>query len=161
MRNSFKKFVGLVLVSSSLFLSGCVVPVRVEGTAMEPNFSAGDRLFMRSDLTKIGRGDVIYFKYPKDETKTYLKRVIGLPGERVEIKNGLVLIDGQVIDEPYVDTKYDQSGTSFPERTVPQNHYYVMGDNRDNSSDSRYWGTVDKRLLLGKYYATYYSAQKK
>ena len=84
-----------------------------------------------------------------------MKRIIGLPGERVEIRGGEVLINGEPIVEDYLDQRYNQSSPTFQEQMVPSNHYFVLGDNRDNSSDSRYWGTVDRSLIEGKLYMRY------
>ena len=147
-------------LTAFLFSACAPRPVRVEGVAMLPNFGDGDRVMMNTNLGDLQRGEVITFLYPKDNTKWYFKRIIGLPGETLEIREGKVYINGQVLDEPYIDETYNQVKQSFPPRIVPQNHYFVMGDNRDNSSDSRYWGTVDKALIQGKYYLTYHKSSK-
>lgn len=142
-------------------ISACsVVPVAVEGTAMMPAFNNGDKILVDTKFNELKRGDVIIFLYPKDRSKSYFKRIIGLPGEVVEIRGGEVLIDGQIMDETYVDEAFNQTKPDFPPRKVPEYQYFVMGDNRDNSSDSRYWGTVDKELVTGKYYMTYSEAEK-
>ena len=150
-----------VALTAFLFSACSPKPVLVEGTAMLPNFRNGDRVMMDKNLGELKRGDVITFLYPKDRSKWYIKRIIGLPGETIEILEGKVFINGQVLDEPYIDESYNQVKANSPPRKVPEYQYFVMGDNRDNSSDSRYWGTVDKELIQGKYYMTYYKAEDK
>lgn len=146
----------------ALLFSACSSqPVLVEGTAMMPTFNNGDKLLMDKKVSDLKRGDVIIFLFPKDRKKSYIKRIIGLPGETIEIREGKVYINGQVLDEPYVDESYNQQKATFPPRLIPEYNYFVLGDNRDNSSDSRYWGTVDKELIKGKYYLTYSKAQEK
>lgn len=150
------------VVSTVFLFSACSPkPVLVEGKAMLPNFRNGDRVMMDKNVSELNRGDVITFLYPKDRTKWYFKRIIGLPGETIEIREGKVYINGEVLEEPYIDESYNQAKANFPPRKVPEYQYFVMGDNRDNSSDSRYWGTVDKELIQGKYYMTYYKAEDK
>jgi len=127
---------------------------------MMPAFNDGDKVLMDKNIGELKRGDVITFLYPKDRTKWYLKRIIGLPGETVEIREGKVYINGQVLDEPYVDETFNQMKANFPPKKVAEYNYFVMGDNRDNSSDSRYWGTVDKDLIKGKYYMIYSKAKE-
>jgi signal peptidase I len=154
-----KIFLSFPILIFSLLGSACAPqPVRVEGRAMLPNFNDGDRIIMNRSVGELKRGDVVSFLYPKDKSKWYIKRVIGLPGEKIEIRDGAVYIDGQVLDEPYLDRKYNQTRGTFAPRTVPENHFYVLGDNRDNSSDSRYWGTLPKDLITGRYVSTYYRA---
>ena len=124
---------------------------------MLPAMNDGDRWLVTTSIGDLKRGDVVVFRYPKDETKSYVKRVIGLPGERVEIRAGVVLINGQPLAEDYVDRDHNKAAASFPQKVVPDNHYFVMGDNRDNSSDSRYWGPVDRSLIEGKLYTRYFN----
>lgn len=126
---------------------------------MLPAFSNGDRILMDKNLSGLKRGEVVTFLYPKDRTKSYIKRIVGLPSETVEIRQGQTYINGQILDEPYVDDEYNQSKPTFPPRLVPEYQYFVMGDNRDNSSDSRFWGTLDEKLITGKYYMTYSKAE--
>jgi len=140
--------------------SGCLKPIKVEGTAMSPTMNDGDRWFVTMSIDDVRRGDIIEFRFPKDETKRYVKRVIGLPGERVEIRAGAVLINGELLVEDYLDENYNLRAPWFPVKIVPSNHYFVMGDNRDNSSDSRYWGTVDQSLIEGKLYTRYIEGKK-
>ena len=149
---------GVVLIAC--FLTACSpLPVRVEGVAMLPSFNDGDRVLMDKNFGELKRGEIIAFLYPKDRSKWYFKRIIGLPGETVEIEEGKVFINGQMLDEPYVDAGHNQYKANFPPKKVPEYQYFVMGDNRDNSSDSRYWGTVDKELITGKYYMTYFKVK--
>ncbi|HEX9960208.1 MAG TPA: signal peptidase I [Pyrinomonadaceae bacterium] len=150
-----------ILIFSLVCLGCSIKPVRLEGTAMLPSFHDGDRVFIDKQPGELKRGDVIMFLYPKDTSKRYFKRIIGLPGEKVEIREGKVFIDGQILDEPYLNREYNQTGDAFPPKTVPENHYYVLGDNRANSSDSRYWGTVSRDLITGKYVSTYFKANSK
>jgi len=140
----------------SLLSAGCFRPIVFEGVSMEPNFHDGDRILMAESIDDLKRLDVIYFRYPKDETKAYMKRIVGLPGEKVEVKNGVVFVNDEEIDETaYVDPNRNNSSASFPPRIIAPDNYYVLGDNRDNSSDSRYWGTVSRSQILGKYYFRY------
>ena len=146
----------LLFVSICFFFTACSLqPISVEGIAMKPSFNDGDKILIDKNFGELKRGDVITFLYPKDRSKWYFKRITGLPGDIVEIREGRVYINGQILDEPYVEELYNQAKSNFPPLKVPENHYFVMGDNRDNSSDSRYWGSVDKELIKGKYYMTY------
>lgn len=145
----------------SLFSACSSQPILVEGTAMLPNFKNGDKILIDKNLGELKRGDVITFLYPKDRTKSYFKRIIGFPGETIEIRAGKVFINGQVLEEPYLDEKYNNAKQTFQPKVIAENNYFVMGDNRDNSSDSRYWGTVDKELIKGKYYLTYSESEEK
>jgi signal peptidase I len=144
----------------ALFAACSPKPVVVEGSAMLPTFKNGDRILTDENIGELKRGDVITFLYPKDTSKWYLKRVVGLPGETVEIRSGKVYINGRVLDEPYLDESYDKAKSSIPPRPVPENSYFVIGDNRDNSSDSRYWGSVPRELVKGKYYMIYSKAKE-
>jgi len=154
------KYYFLFLIAVNCLLSGCSAkPVVVEGTAMKPSFNNGDRILVVKEFGELKRGDLITFLFPKDRTKWYFKRVVGLPGETIEIREGKVFINGELLDEPYVDENYDKTKQSFPPRKIEPYNYFVMGDNRDNSSDSRYWGTVEEKLITGKYTMTYSKAE--
>jgi signal peptidase I len=129
--------------------------VTYEGTSMLPGIKDGDRLvlarFDRGAEFDVKRGDIVLFRYPRDPEKLYVKRLVGLPGETVEVRSdGRVLIDGKELAEPYVDPKLNVMDTSDPPVYVEPHHYYVLGDNRDNSSDSRMWGAVPEEYILGK-----------
>ena len=155
----------LIIVVFILFGVFFVQPVVVEGTSMLPELHDGERLlvnklvyykFQSVSWGHIERGDIVVFWYPNDPDKSYVKRVIGLPGETVELRNGKVFIDGNELTEAYLETEYNQSMPSVPAKKVDEHHYFVMGDNRDNSSDSRYWGLVPEKYIYGKAFFRYW-----
>ncbi len=121
---------------------------------MLPTIKNGERLHTEKldaeSKVRLARGDILVFKYPKDPSKGYIKRLIGLPGDTVEIRAGEVWVNGSKLSEPYVDSKMNMSERSQPAVVVPARSYYVLGDNRDNSSDSRSWGFVPEELLIAK-----------
>ena len=129
-------------------------PVKVEGTSMTPALVNDERIFInkfvyRFGLSDIVRGDTIVFWAPEDSSRSYIKRVIGVPGDGVEIVNGTVILNGQRLDEPYiVDDNRDRM--SMPYRTVEAGRYFVLGDHRNSSNDSRSWGTVPRDAIYGK-----------
>jgi signal peptidase I len=141
----------------SILIAGFIIlflyqPVRVEGTSMLPMLEDQDRLFINKFAYRfedIQRGDVVVFLYPHDHTKSYIKRVIGLPGDRLRIDHGTVWVNGVAQTEEYVPLKYEDD-RSEPEMTVPQGEYFVMGDHRSISSDSRDFGPVERSLIYGK-----------
>jgi len=135
-----------------------VQPVKVEGIAMEPGLKHGDRIFISRNLDRIERGEIAIFYYPFDESKSYIKRVVGLPNDQVEIRQGQVFVNREKVPEPYVDSKNNQALRSSKEITVPEDNYYVIGDNRDNSNDSRIWGPLPRQFIYGKFASKYYSA---
>jgi signal peptidase I len=127
-------------------------PVRVEGTSMLPVLHDEDRLLINKFAYKVGeihRGDVVVFLYPHDTTKSYIKRVIALPGDDLRIDHGTVWVNGAVVKEPYVPLRFADD-RSQPEMTVPEDEYFVMGDHRTISSDSRDFGPVPRNLIYGR-----------
>jgi len=127
-------------------------PVRVEGTSMLPRLADHDRLFINKFAYRIGdvkRGDVVVFLYPADHTKSYIKRVIGLPGDEVRVDHGHVIVNGVQLVEPYVEARF-QDDRSIPDVLVPVSEVFVMGDHRSVSSDSRDFGPVSEKLIYGK-----------
>src|SRR5580692_4005602 len=127
-------------------------PVKVEGTSMAPLLSDQERIFINKFVYRfepIGRGDVIVFWYPLDRSKSFIKRVIGLPGDTIEIRSGHLYLDGKELLEPYVPAFY-LDGTSYALRRVPADNYFVMGDHRDSSNDSRMFGPVPRQYIYGK-----------
>jgi signal peptidase I len=121
---------------------------------MLPTIKNGERLHTEKldaeSKARLARGDILVFKYPKDLSKGYIKRLIGLPGDTVEIRAAEVWVNGNKLSEPYVDSKMNISQRSQPAVVVPTRSYYVLGDNRDNSSDSGIWGFVSEELLIAK-----------
>jgi signal peptidase I len=146
------------LMIAALVVVFIVQPVKVEGTSMLPRLHDGERIFVNKLIyydeyrwaPKIERGDIVVFWYPNDPSKSYIKRVIGLPGETVEVREGTVFINGAVLEEKYLDPGENASSASQGPMQVKLNYYFVMGDNRDNSSDSRSWGLVPKKYIYGK-----------
>lgn len=127
-------------------------PVRVEGTSMLPRLDDQDRLFINKFVyrfTSIERGDVVVFHYPRDPEKSYIKRVVALPGDRLRIDHGTVWLNGQPQSEPYIPEEYRDSA-SYPEIVIPANSYFMMGDHRCISSDSRSFGPVERSFIYGK-----------
>ena len=127
-------------------------PVKVEGTSMAPLLSDQERIFINKFVYRfepIQRGDVVVFWYPLDRTKSFIKRVVGLPGETVEIRQGAVYVNGKVVPEPYVPPQYEDLSDFGPVR-VPRDSYFVMGDHRVSSNDSRVFGPVASRFIYGR-----------
>jgi signal peptidase I len=150
--------------------------------SMEENLLVGDHLIVNKMLyaptasgleksiapvRRVKRGDVVVFKFPNEPARDFIKRVVALPGERIRIENKKVLINGETLDEPYVhflaepgtdeNVYSDPRGDDMQEIEVPPGHYFVMGDNRDNSHDSRFWGTLSGDLLKGRALMIYWS----
>jgi signal peptidase I len=127
-------------------------PVKVEGTSMAPLISDQERVFINKIVYRfesISRCDVVVFWYPLDRTKSFIKRVVGLPGETVEVRQGVVYVDGRALDEPYLLPQYVDTSNFGPVR-VPPDQFFVMGDHRDSSNDSRVFGSVPASYIYGK-----------
>ena len=127
-------------------------PVKVEGTSMNPLLSDQERIFINKFVYRfepIERGDVVVFWYPLDRSKSFIKRVVGLPGETIEIRMGHVYINGQELADQYVPAGY-LDGTNSASRRIPSDSYFVMGDHRDSSNDSRVFGPVARPYIYGK-----------
>jgi signal peptidase I len=136
-------------------------PVRVEGTSMAPSLADRERIFVNKFVYRFGpihRGDVVVFWYPLDPSKSFIKRVIGLPGETVEIRRGRVYINGRLLREPYVLPQYADRA-SYPPVRVPPDEYFVLGDHRDSSNDSRMFGPVPRRFIYGKAVFAYWPVE--
>lgn len=153
-----REFLKLVLISILIvipFRLYIAQPFIVDGASMDPTFKTGEYLIV-DELTyhfsAPARGSVLIFKYPKDPSKYFIKRVIGLPGETVSIKQGVVTIinnehpDGFLLDEPYVEFDRADNLTT----TLGEGEYFVLGDNRSGSADSRVWGAVPEKNIIGR-----------
>jgi signal peptidase I len=174
----------VIAVILALFVRTWVVQAfKIPTGSMENNLLIGDHLLVNKfvfgptplaigravlPVRSIRRGDIVVFKYPDEPDRDFIKRVIGLPGETVELRNKKVHVNGKPVDEPYVHfltppTNDFQEVTSFDVRerfgpvTVPADQYFVMGDNRDNSQDSRYWGFLPRHYVKGKALIIYWS----
>lgn len=135
-------------------------PVRVEGTSMQPELRNQDRLFINKfvyHFEKISRGDVVVFHYPLDPKESFIKRVIGLPGDHIRIDDGTVFLNGKALKEPYVPRQYRDS-RSMAAGVVPPHEYFVMGDHRCVSEDSRDFGPVPRSDIYGKASFIYWPA---
>src|SRR5499425_948318 len=127
-------------------------PVKVEGTSMAPLLSDQERIFINKFVYRfepISRGDVVVFWYPLDRSKSFIKRVVGLPGETVEIRHGALYVNGVPIPEPYVPPQYADV-SDFGPLTVARGSYFVMGDHRISSNDSRVFGAVSSQYIYGR-----------
>jgi signal peptidase I len=137
-------------------------PVKVEGVSMMPGLEDQERIFVNKFVYRwepIERGDIVVFRYPRDTSKSYIKRVIGLAGDRIRIENGQVYVNGRALDEDYVPSDYADV-RSYPEIVVPRNTYFVLGDHRAMSSDSREFGPVNDRYIYGKAVFGYWPMEK-
>jgi signal peptidase I len=139
-------------------------PVKVEGTSMMPALNDQERIFInkyeyRFGVGAIERGDPVVFRFPLDRTQSYIKRVISIPGDWVEVADGKVFVNGRAIAEPYVPEEYrDHLSTS--KRQVQPGQYFVLGDHRSSSNDSRMWGFVDRGDIYGKAVFVYWPLGK-
>jgi signal peptidase I len=148
------------LMIAGLTVVFIIQPVKVEGTSMLPRLHDGERIFVNKliyyGIPKLSRGDIVVFWFPNDPSKSYIKRVIGLPGDIVEEREGRIYINGKELQEPYLDPQRTLKHESMAPVHVQPHYYYVMGDNRDNSSDSRYWGLVPEKYIYGKAVVRYW-----
>ena len=184
LREYFESIVIAVILA--LFIRTFVVQAfKIPTGSMENNLLIGDHLLVNKFIVgpapsslertllpigSIDRGDIVVFKYPEDPERDFIKRVIGLPGETVELREKRVFVDGKALEEPYVHFLeppgneggfHEVTSSDVRERygpvTVPANQYFVMGDNRDNSQDSRYWGFLRREYIKGKALIIYWS----
>jgi signal peptidase I len=150
------------LVVSAFIIIFLYQPVKVEGTSMMPGLTDQERIFINKYVyhwESIERGDVVVFHYPRDTAKSYIKRVIGVAGDHVVIDRGRVYVNGQKLDEPYVPNEY-MDDRSYPEVVVPKDSYFVLGDHRNLSSDSRDFGPVRSSYIYGKAVFVYWPFEK-
>src|SRR5437870_1833240 len=137
-------------------------PVKVEGTSMMPSLDDQERIFVNKfvyRLEPIERGDIVVFRYPRDPSKSYIKRVIGMAGDRIRIDGGQVYVNDRALDEDYVPPAYTDS-RSYPELTVPENSFFVLGDHRSMSHDSRDFGPLNQSFIYGNAVFGYWPMDK-
>ncbi len=146
----------LVVIAAAFFMR----TPQVDGLSMEPRVHSGEFVLINTLAYRLGpvrRGDVVAFRHDAPNPETYIKRIVGLPGERVEVVNGAVSIDGRAIDEPYVRYRDHRSA---PAVVVPPHAYYVLGDNRADSDDSRDWGVLHDTDVTGRAVITLWPLHK-
>jgi signal peptidase I len=137
-------------------------PVKVEGTSMLPSLQHEERIFINKFVYRfesVNRGDVVVFRYPRDPSKSYIKRVIGVPGDRVRIEDGRVYLNGQQLAETYVPEEFTDHRT-MREMVVPEDTYFLLGDHRNASNDSRDFGAVPRGYIYGKAVFVYWPVEK-
>jgi len=137
-------------------------PVKVEGTSMSPLLTDQERIFINKFVYRfepIQRGDVVVFWYPMDRSKSFIKRVIALSGDTVEIQQGRVLVNGKELDEPYVPATFTDRSSLGPTR-VPEGSFFVLGDHRNSSNDSRVFGAVPGQFIYGKAVFVYWPVER-
>lgn len=143
----------LFAVATAIFIVIFVIqPVKVEGTSMQPRLVDQERIFVNRFIYRfenIHRGDVVVFWYPRDTNKSFIKRVLAVSGDVVEIRRGVVMVNGNAVDEPYLKPEF-RDHESFSRTIVPPDQYFVLGDHRNSSNDSRNWGFVPRSLIYGK-----------
>ena len=138
-------------------------PVKVEGGSMMPSLTNKERVFVNKfvyRLEPVARGDVVVFRYPRDPSLSFIKRVIGVPGDRIRIDDGQVYVNGKALEEDYLFPAFVDREQSFAEIVLPQNNYFVMGDHRNMSDDSRDFGPLDQSFIYGKASFVYWPLQK-
>jgi signal peptidase I len=164
-----------IAILLALFIRAFVVQAfKIPSGSMEPTLLVGDHIlvnkfiygikipYLQATLIPIcdpGPGDIIVFIYPEDKSKDFIKRVIGIPGDKIQMQGKQVLVNGIPFDDKYgfYDEKTGGSSRSFGPVVVPKDHYFVMGDNRDHSLDSRFWGFVPSTAIKGKAFIIYWS----
>jgi signal peptidase I len=152
----------IALATSAFIIIFLYQPVKVEGTSMMPSLEDQERIFVNKfvyRLEPIEREDIVVFKYPRDPSKSYIKRVIGMAGDRIRIVGGQVYVNDRALDEDYVPPAYTDA-RSYEERVVPPNSYFVLGDHRSMSNDSRDFGPVDQSFIYGKAVFGYWPMDK-
>lgn len=153
--------VGIAVLLAVIIRVFLFQPFYIPSGSMEPTLIQGDRIIVNKLTYRINepkRGDIMVFKYPVNPQRDFIKRLVGLPGETVEIKDSKVYINGKPIDQSFLPTglEYDD----FAPVKIPENQYFMMGDNRNNSEDSRYWGTLPKKNIIGKAMLIYWPSTR-
>jgi signal peptidase I len=152
----------IALTIAAFFIIFLYQPVKVDGASMMPGLEDQERIFVNMFVYRwepIQHGDIIVFRYPRDTSKSYIKRVIGVAGDHVRIENGQVFVNGKPIDEGYVPRDYADA-RSYGEVVVPAHCFFVLGDHRTMSNDSRDFGAVNERYIYGKAVFGYWPMEK-
>ncbi|HSQ27108.1 MAG TPA: signal peptidase I [Anaerolineales bacterium] len=164
-RSGFGRFVidvlETIILSALLFLAidSISARIRVDGYSMEPSLRDGEFVLVNKLAYKFGTpqlGDVIVFHFPRDPEQEYIKRIVGLPGDSINIMQGVVYVNGVALVEPYIENRPDYQS----QWQVPEGHLFVLGDNRNNSSDSHRWGPVPLDYVVGKALFVYWPPKK-
>ena len=135
---------------------------RVQGTSMLPLLEDGERILVNKLVYRfrpIARGDVVVFYYPRDPSVSFIKRVVGLPGDVVELRLGQLLVNGRRVEESYLSPRFRDDET-YPPVEVKKGYYYVLGDHRNSSNDSRSWGEVPEKYIYGRAEARFWPLAK-
>lgn len=173
--NKWYYYLAYILIATFVLKPMFALPVKIHiarayyypSSSMTPTLLQGDHIISNVFIYKLQdpkRGDIVVFKYPKDETKEYVKRIVGVGGDIVEIRSKKLYINNELVDEPYkvcidsnVFTSEQNQRDNFKPFEVTNNHYFVLGDNRDNSNDSRFFGLINRDLIKGKVSSIYFS----
>jgi signal peptidase I len=159
---SWARDLAISLAVSAFIILFLYQPVKVEGTSMLPGLQDQERIFINKfvyHFESVARGDVVVFRYPRDPAKSYIKRVVGMPGDRILIDRGRVYVNGRRLTENYVPRDF-LDGRSYPEVVVADRSYYVLGDHRSMSNDSREFGPVEQSYIYGKAVFVYWPMDK-
>lgn len=163
----------IALILALIIRTFVIQAFKIPSGSMLETLQIGDRLFVTKfaydikvpfvgwNLISLGdpiHGDVIVFRYPEDLSKDFIKRVAGIPGDVVEVRDHVLYRNGQPVDEPYLTLYPGTTKANFGPKTVPENNYFMLGDNRYNSHDSRFWGFVGRDRIKGKAWRIYWSA---
>ena len=150
--------IAIALVLTLVIRTYIVQAFKIPSGSMRPTLIEGDKLFVNKFIYRFHepqRGDIVVFKYPQDKKKDFIKRLVATGGETVEIRDGKILVDGKTLDDPdrfgkFYYYNHDPFGGPYEKIKVPADNYYVLGDNSANSTDSRFWGFVPKKNMIGK-----------
>ena len=153
----------LLAIAIAIFIVIFVIqPVKVEGTSMQPRLVDQERIFVNRFIYRfedIRRGDIVVFWYPRDTNKSFIKRVVAVPGDELEIRLGSVFVNGESVQEPYLNEEF-RDHQSYRKTIVPPEQYFVLGDHRNSSNDSRSWGFVPRDLIYGKVIFRYWPVSR-
>jgi len=146
---------------AQIAVSNWYEPIRHEGMSMLPTIGDGDRLLVNTHSGPAVRGDLILFLYPRDQSKSFVKRIVGLPGEKLRIDAaGRVYVNGRQLNERYTRPEFNRTPTEVREQLIPSGTCFVIGDDRDWSNDSRFFGPLPLRLIRGRVIARYWPLGK-